>query len=110
MAGWASCAKAPSSEWQETPAYKQSVAAPRKSCLRKSPSGFEGMAMDVSNRYRISLDDKYTADQGRIYLSGVQALVRLPLVQRRLHRAAGFNKSCFASGYPRTPLATFRRE
>jgi indolepyruvate ferredoxin oxidoreductase len=68
------------------------------------------MAMDVSNRYRISLDDKYTADQGRIYLSGVQALVRLPMVQRRLDRAAGLNTSGFVSGYRGSPLGTYDRE
>ena len=31
----------------------------------------------------VSLDDKYTRDAGRIYLTGSQALVRLLLVQRR---------------------------
>ena len=31
---------------------------------------------------RVSLEDKYTLQSGRIYLSGIQALVRLPLMQR----------------------------
>src|SRR5258707_2499327 len=110
MAGWASCAKAPSSEWQETPAYKQSVAAPRKSCLRKSPSGCEDLTMDAANRLRVSLDDKYTADHGRIYLTGVQALVRLPMMQRRADRAAGLNTAGFVSGYRGSPLGTYDRE
>ena len=39
----------------------------------------------------VSLDDKYTADQGRVYLTGTQALVRLLLVQRRRDLAAGLN-------------------
>ena len=30
----------------------------------------------------VSLDDKYALESGRIYLSGVQALVRLPMMQR----------------------------
>ena len=33
--------------------------------------------MDASTSPEVSLDDKYTADQGRIYLTGVQALVLL---------------------------------
>jgi indolepyruvate ferredoxin oxidoreductase len=68
------------------------------------------MTMDAANRLRISLDDKYTADQGRIYLTGVQALVRLPMVQRRADRAAGLNTSGFVSGYRGSPLGTYDRE
>ena len=30
----------------------------------------------------VSLDDKYTLDSGRVFLSGTQALVRLPMMQR----------------------------
>jgi indolepyruvate ferredoxin oxidoreductase len=41
---------------------------------------------------RVSLEDKYTLQTGRVYLSGIQALVRLPLLQRRRDRAAGLNK------------------
>jgi indolepyruvate ferredoxin oxidoreductase len=40
---------------------------------------------------RVSLEDKYTLQAGRIYLSGIQALVRLPLLQRRRDRVAGLN-------------------
>jgi len=58
----------------------------------------------------ISLDDKYSSNQGRIYLTGVQALVRLPLVQRRIDRAAGFKTSGFVSGYRGSPLGTYDRE
>ncbi|QCI67068.1 indolepyruvate ferredoxin oxidoreductase family protein [Phreatobacter stygius] len=58
----------------------------------------------------VTLDDKYTADEGRIYLTGVQALVRLPLVQRRLDRAAGLNTAGFISGYRGSPLGTYDRE
>ena len=39
----------------------------------------------------VTLDDKYTADSGRVYLSGVQALVRLPMMQRARDRAAGLD-------------------
>src|ERR1700731_2456918 len=110
MVAWDSCARAPSSEWRGTPASSRSAEAPPKSCSRKSPSGCEDMTMDAADRLQISLDDKYTADQGRIYLTGVQALVRLPMVQRRLDRAAGLNTSGFVSGYRGSPLGTYDRE
>jgi len=52
----------------------------------------------------VSLDDKYTATSGSIYLSGVQALVRLPLIQRQRDLAAGANTAGFISGYRGSPL------
>src|SRR5690242_7327045 len=52
----------------------------------------------------VTLDDKYTSDQGRIYLTGIQALVRLALVQRRRDQAAGLNTAGFISGYRGSPL------
>ena len=30
----------------------------------------------------VSLEDKYTLERGRVYLTGIQALVRLPLIDR----------------------------
>jgi indolepyruvate ferredoxin oxidoreductase len=51
-----------------------------------------------------SLDSKYTRFDGRIYLSGVQALVRLPLMQRQRDQAAGLNTGGFISGYRGSPL------
>ena len=52
----------------------------------------------------VTLDDKYVAASGRIYLSGVQALVRLALMQRLRDRAAGLNTAGFISGYRGSPL------
>ena len=52
----------------------------------------------------VSLDDKYLATSGRIFLSGIQALVRLPLVQRQRDRAAGLDTAGFISGYRGSPL------
>ena len=52
----------------------------------------------------VSLDDKYTATHGEIYLSGIQALVRLPLMQRLRDQAAGLNTGGFVSGYRGSPL------
>jgi len=47
----------------------------------------------------VTLDDKYVLDRGRIYLTGTQALVRLPMMQRQRDIAAGLNTACFISGY-----------
>ncbi len=52
----------------------------------------------------VTLDDKYISDKGRIYLTGIQALVRLALVQRRRDLAAGLNTGGFISGYRGSPL------
>ncbi len=53
----------------------------------------------------VSLDDKYTLESGRVYLNGVQALVRLPMMQRQRDLKAGLNTACFVSGYRGSPLA-----
>ncbi|MFP5391653.1 MAG: indolepyruvate ferredoxin oxidoreductase family protein [Gammaproteobacteria bacterium] len=52
-------------------------------------------------------DDKYSATSGRIYLSGIDALVRLPLLQRLRDQAAGLNTAGFISGYRGSPLGGF---
>jgi len=57
-----------------------------------------------------TLDHKYTRQDGRIYLSGVQALVRLPLMQRLRDRAAELNTAGFISGYRGSPLGGFDLE
>ncbi|HEU0153999.1 MAG TPA: indolepyruvate ferredoxin oxidoreductase family protein [Arenimonas sp.] len=57
-----------------------------------------------------TLEHKYTREEGRIYLSGVQALVRLPLMQQMRDRAAGINTAGFISGYRGSPLGGFDLE
>ncbi|WP_354684305.1 indolepyruvate ferredoxin oxidoreductase family protein [Cupriavidus necator] len=51
-----------------------------------------------------SLDDKYTLPKGRVYMSGTQALVRLPLLQKARDAAAGLNTGGYISGYRGSPL------
>ena len=55
----------------------------------------------------VSLDDKYTLSEGRAFMSGVQALVRLPMLQRQRDAAAGLNTAGFISGYRGSPLGTY---
>ncbi|HEX2477790.1 MAG TPA: indolepyruvate ferredoxin oxidoreductase family protein [Geminicoccaceae bacterium] len=52
----------------------------------------------------VSLDDKYTRESGRIYLTGIQALVRLPMLQRARDIAAGHDTAGYISGYRGSPL------
>ena len=58
-------------------------------------------------RHAVSLDDKYARFDGRVFLTGIQALVRLPLLQRRRDRAAGHNTAGFISGYRGSPLGGY---
>ncbi|MEN9544340.1 MAG: hypothetical protein RLZZ598_1173 [Pseudomonadota bacterium] len=55
----------------------------------------------------VSLDDKYALDSGRAFMSGVQALVRLPMLQRVRDAAAGLNTAGFVSGYRGSPLGSY---
>ena len=52
----------------------------------------------------VTLDDKYVLGRGRVFLTGTQALVRLPMMQRQRDQAAGLDTACFISGYRGSPL------
>ncbi|HEY8493892.1 MAG TPA: indolepyruvate ferredoxin oxidoreductase family protein, partial [Myxococcota bacterium] len=54
-----------------------------------------------------ALADRYARESGRVYLTGVQALVRLPIEQRRRDAAAGLDTAGFVSGYRGSPLGTY---
>jgi indolepyruvate ferredoxin oxidoreductase len=56
---------------------------------------------------QVGLDDKYRVEFKRIYLSGVQALVRLPMLQRERDRLSGLNTAGFISGYRGSPLGMY---
>ncbi|WP_238006485.1 indolepyruvate ferredoxin oxidoreductase family protein [Dactylosporangium sp. AC04546] len=55
----------------------------------------------------MSLTDKYERDEGEVFLSGLQALVRLPIEQRRLDLRRGLDTATMVSGYEGSPLAGY---
>ncbi len=61
-------------------------------------------------QHAVTLHDKFAQTSGRIYLNGIQALVRLPLVQRQRDLAAGLNTAGFISGYRGSPVGTLDQE
>jgi indolepyruvate ferredoxin oxidoreductase len=55
----------------------------------------------------VTLDDKYALDHGRAFMSGVQALVKLPMLQRQRDALHGKNTAGFISGYRGSPLGGY---
>ena len=61
-------------------------------------------AAPLADLARASLDDKYTLERGRVFMTGTQALIRLMMLQRERDRRAGLNTAGFISGYRGSPL------
>jgi len=55
----------------------------------------------------VTLDDKYALDHGPAFMSGVQALVKLPMLQRLRDQRMGKNTAGFISGYRGSPLGGY---
>jgi indolepyruvate ferredoxin oxidoreductase len=55
----------------------------------------------------VTLDDKYSLDYGSAFMSGVQALVKLPMLQRLRDQLQGKNTAGFVSGYRGSPLGGY---
>jgi indolepyruvate ferredoxin oxidoreductase len=64
----------------------------------------------VSQLLSVSLDDRYRLAEGRVYLTGIQALVRLPIEQVRRDRAAGLRTAGFVTGYRGSPLGAYDQQ
>ena len=58
----------------------------------------------------VTLEDKYVLEEGRVLLTGVQALVRLVLDQHRADRRRGLTTGTMISGYQGSPLGGLDRE
>ncbi|MDE0066634.1 MAG: indolepyruvate ferredoxin oxidoreductase family protein [Acidimicrobiaceae bacterium] len=59
--------------------------------------------MPATDTYRLT--DRYTQDAGTVFMTGIQALARLPIEQLRVDRANGLRTAAFCAGYPGSPLA-----
>ncbi|MCC6343851.1 MAG: indolepyruvate ferredoxin oxidoreductase family protein [Bryobacterales bacterium] len=55
----------------------------------------------------MKLNDRYAVESGSVYMTGIQALVRLPMDQMRLDREAGLKTGAFISGYEGSPLGGY---
>lgn len=58
----------------------------------------------------VSLEDKYTLRKGHAFMTGIQSLVRLPMVQRELDLKAGLNTAGYISGYRGSPLGGYDQQ
>lgn len=67
-------------------------------------------AADPMRSVTPTLDDKYDLDRRHVFLSGTQALVRLPLMQRLQDARGGLDTAGFISGYRGSPLGAYDRE
>ena len=65
------------------------------------------MATPAPVLHPVSLDDKYALERGRAYMTGIEALVRLPIMQHQRDRARGLNTAAFISGYRGSPVGGF---
>ncbi|WP_237056988.1 indolepyruvate ferredoxin oxidoreductase family protein [Microbulbifer sediminum] len=54
-----------------------------------------------------SLKAAFTRDEGRVFLTGIDALVRLPIMQKQLDEQAGLNTAGYISGYRGSPLGGY---
>ncbi len=58
----------------------------------------------------VSLDDKYTVEAGTVMMTGIHALVRVPMLQSERDHRAGLNTAGFISGYRGSPLTSYDQE
>lgn len=58
----------------------------------------------------VTLNDKYDLVEGKAFMTGIQALVRLPIDQKRLDLKAGLNTAGFISGYRGSPLGGYDQQ
>jgi len=58
----------------------------------------------------VSLEDKYTLQTGRIFITGTQALVRIPMMQHLRDKADGFNTAGYVTGYRGSPLGGYDQQ
>ncbi|MES2320487.1 MAG: indolepyruvate ferredoxin oxidoreductase family protein [Pseudomonadota bacterium] len=62
--------------------------------------------LEAEPAHEISLDDKWTLERGRAFMTGTQALIRLPMMQRERDLAAGLNTAGYITGYRGSPVTS----
>ena len=60
-----------------------------------------------TKRLNMTLEDRLSQEEGWVYMTGMQALVRLPIQQRKRDAAAGLNTGGYISGYRGSPVGTY---
>ena len=63
-------------------------------------------ALEPQPAHEISLDDKWTLERGRAFMTGTQALIRLPMMQRERDLKAGLNTAGYITGYRGSPVTS----
>ena len=61
---------------------------------------------ELSPAHDITLDDKWTLERGRAFMTGTQALIRLPMLQRERDLKAGLNTAGYITGYRGSPVTS----
>ena len=69
------------------------------------PTRIDSVNAPLSTSFReVSLSDKYALDKARAYMTGIEALVRLPILQHQRDMLRGLNTAGFVSGYRGSPV------
>src|SRR3984885_21854 len=95
--------------WRRTDSGARSGCSPEP--MRTTPRyhtvavGGDDTGVAHARRAEVTLDDVYAVGRGRVLMSGIQAIVRLVLDQRRLDHGRGLDTAAFVSGYEGSPLA-----
>ncbi|RZT05892.1 indolepyruvate ferredoxin oxidoreductase [Duganella sp. CF402] len=67
----------------------------------------KGTQLDIAvDPDTITLDDKWTLERGRAFMTGTQALIRLPMMQRERDLKAGLNTAGYITGYRGSPVTS----
>ena len=90
-------------------AKKQSTSSACGVIILRTPDA-EASHLNQDFRPDFSLQERYQKNSGVIFISGIQALVRMAMEQRRWDAARGMNTGGFISGYRGSPLGGFDRE
>lgn len=77
------------------------------SSLQAEPTKGMAAALDA---HEVQLEDRYELRDGEVFLTGLQAIVRIPIEQHRIDKSQGFKTATFISGYPGSPLGALDLE